>query len=200
MASHSTGTEDDSGELLSSQLTAPTALRKLVLNYLIHHCYTDTAQAFAHDGIYTSSTRSGGESSLAPSDQAAVASMTKKAKNGSYLVASGSTAPGSRSHTRHSTQQFAHPLSAPPLSREDSNMEIEVDSLLSLAGGRTEDGEGTSGNGHTNGVSRGIKFEDAEDTQMGEGSQSEANGHGHSLGNDELSMEELRSLQLRKGE
>lgn len=190
MASFTNGKESDNGEQLASHLTSPTALRKLVLNYLVHHCYTDTAQAFAHDGISTSSSRGGAE-----------ASTSALAMNATTPSAS-----GSKSSSRTTNVQnlgSAHPLSAPPLSREDSSMEIEVDSLLSLAGGRGLNGNGQSAasNGHGNGALDGTIVEGEEDTQMGDSSQArDTTSHMDTLGSEELSAEELQSVRIRSGE
>jgi hypothetical protein len=75
-------------------------------------------------------------------------------------------------------------------------MEIEVDSLLSLAGGR-----GTvAGNGHSNGDQMLV---DGEDTKMGEGSSHStrrAADMSDEDSNEELSADELRSVRVRKGE
>lgn len=190
MAGRLNGKDAEAGEDFSSQLTSPTALRKLVLNYLVHHCYTDTAQAFAHDGIPSSSSRlTEGDASSPLSDP----HKTYEAVNGSSsAAASGSTAPQTRSWSRMVNQQMlgqAHPLSAPPLSREDSSMEVEVDSLLSLAAGRAEGGPSNAENGHT---SRGSA---AEDTRMDDGRAGEAGDS-----DEELSAGELRSVRIRRGE
>jgi hypothetical protein len=203
MSGRAIGDELDSGEQMASQLTSPTALRKLVLNYLIHYCYIDTAQAFAHDGI-TSPPQPRNQT-----ESSAAASGSKRAgesPRNPYLTASSSSqATGSSRLPRHHTLGPAHPLSAPPLSREDSSMEIEVDNLLSLAGGRGEEGETViPGNGHTNGNSDRLAAngDDGEDTKMGEGS----NGSRQVLdlvgenSNEELSADELRSVRVRKGE
>lgn len=34
------------------EVTSPTGIRQMVLNYLIHHCYIETAIAFANDGVH----------------------------------------------------------------------------------------------------------------------------------------------------
>jgi len=204
MASHTNGKEIDSGEQSSSQLTSPTALRKLVLNYLIHYCYTDTAQAFAHDGISAPSGSLGG-------DCVGAEASTSGSRNGKETVnrssssASGSTVPSGRSQSRLTNQQMlgsAHPLSAPPLSREDSSMEIEVDSLLSLAGGRGVNGNGEriGSNGHGNGAGQESDIDGQEDTQMGESSQiRERTVQSEPLSNEELTAEELQSVRIRSG-
>ena len=86
----------------------------------------------------------------------------------------------------------AHPLSAPPLSREDSGMEIEVDSLLSLAGAREENGSGSStSNGRH--IKKEEGDEEEEDTWMDQTAEQE-------LDSDELSIGELRLVRIRKGE
>lgn len=75
-------------------------------------------------------------------------------------------------------------------------MEIEVDSLLSLAGGRGIAG----GNGRANGYQA---VDDGEDTKMGEGSSQStrpAAGMDDEESSEELSTEELRSVRVRKGE
>lgn len=193
MAGHANGEDIDSGEQLSSQLTSPTALRKLVLNYLIHYCYIDTAQAFAQDGISTpTAAHSHGET------QVSNGSTSGKDRKGEPYqpVASGSSLLQTTSGSRLATQQ-AHPLSAPPLSREDSSMEIEVDSLLSLAGGRGEGKEVADRNGQSKAIST------QEDTQMGGDEGNYANGSSdkqREASDEEFSAEELRSVRLRKGE
>ncbi|CAO1631677.1 unnamed protein product [Sympodiomycopsis kandeliae] len=102
-------------------LTSPTALRKLVLNYLLHHCYVDAAHAFINGGI-----DSGTEENGSAQESAVEASSS----------ASGSTHPSSRSQ---------HPLSAPPLSRLDSQMEVESDSQLATAEDPDDTMRGDSG-------------------------------------------------------
>ncbi|MCO5575616.1 hypothetical protein L7F22_029418 [Adiantum nelumboides] len=119
-------------EQQADELTSPAALRKLVLNYLVHHCYLDTAQALADDGI--SSLESLYPSAAGPSSSSSTAATAP----------SGSST-GVR-QSRATNQQLlgtAHPLSAPPLSREDSSMEIEVDSLLTLAQQEQQGAAGT---------------------------------------------------------
>jgi hypothetical protein len=212
MSSQTNGHDSDSGEQQSSQLTSPIALRKLVLNYLIHHCYTDTAQAFAHDGISSSSSQLGPEINGTGFSNSGRRNAGGEVMNGGSSSASGSAAPQTRSHSRMTNQQSlggAHPLSAPPLSREDSSMEIEVDSLLSLAGGRATIGNGsgegvTSGvsNGHENGASQRTDMEgQEEDTQMEErGQMRETANHDETLSEEELSTAELQSVRVRSGE
>ncbi|MCO5598779.1 hypothetical protein L7F22_052878 [Adiantum nelumboides] len=121
-----------------AEITAPTAMRKLVLNYLIHHCYVDTAQAFADDGI-SSSTQMGNVDEAGPSK-----GMMNKVHNSSNGKSGGGH---SRSSSRQNGGSSAHPLSAPPLSHDDSSMEVEIDGLLSLAGDTsTEKGPTRTGN------------------------------------------------------
>jgi hypothetical protein len=190
MASHIEDRDGDSGELMASQLTSPTALRKLVLNYLVHHCYTDTAQAFAHDGI-----------SSTPSRAEQNSSISESVSQNSSFSPSGSTAAQPR-HSRLTSQQTvgsAHPLSAPPLSRDDSSMEIEVDNLLSLAGGRGVNGNRESAVG--NGTEEDTAMENVEAPQNGQSSHMlETNSHKDALGSEELSAEELESVRIRGGE
>ena len=75
-----------------AEITAPTAMRKLVLNYLIHHCYVDTAKAFADDGISSSTQTMNG-------DEAGPSKSTNKVKtsNGKSGLSH------SRSSSRHKT-------------------------------------------------------------------------------------------------
>lgn len=119
----------------ADDLTSPAALRKLVLNYLVHHCYLDTAQALADDGIssldawHTSPTNTATASSSS-SAQRPVSGASGATAN---AAADGHAASSSARASSHNLLGSAHPLSAPPLSRENSSMEIEVDSLLTLA-------------------------------------------------------------------
>ncbi|UZJ54990.1 hypothetical protein CBS101457_004310 [Exobasidium rhododendri] len=189
MTSHTVEKELESGDTMASQLTSPTALRKLVLNYLVHHCYTDTAQAFAHDGSSTFSSRGGLDASasesasLKPSSTSAAPQIRQPRLTHQHLLGS------------------AHPLSAPPLSREDSNMEIEVDSLLSLAGGRGLNGsrDDTTGIRHGNGLEHDTAMDGLEDAQMGESSQVRELDMPHNdvLDSEELSADELQSVRIR---
>ncbi|CBQ67693.1 conserved hypothetical protein [Sporisorium reilianum SRZ2] len=136
------GTSQSAAQPSSSDdadLTSPANLRKLVLNYLLHHCYTDTATAFAKDGIIgdlygaesstlpLSSTASAGRNS-AGAARAATTSAT--ASSSSNRTATDSPLRASGTSTTTTSGRQAHPLSAPPLSRDDSSMEIEVENLL----------------------------------------------------------------------
>lgn len=122
-----------------ADLTSPANLRKLVLNYLLHHCHTETAVAFAKDGIIGD--LYGAESSSFPLSSAASAASAGLSSAGAACgTTTSNTASGSRatstesllrnSGTTNASGRQAHPLSAPPLSRDDSSMEIEVESLL----------------------------------------------------------------------
>lgn len=155
MTGHESGPPKEIEESVS-EITAPTAMRKLVLNYLIHHCYVDTAKAFADDGI-SSSTQ------IANGDEAGPSQSRVQASNGKAKISH------SRSSSRHNGNSSAHPLSAPPLSHDDSSMEVEVDGLLSLAG----------------------------DTST-EKAPSEARLKEEANGSEELSAEDIRSIKARK--
>lgn len=144
---------EENAEQVASQLTSPTALRKLVMNYLVHHCYSDTAQAFADDGTLTS-----------PLSSSAVdrSSITPSSSHGTTLP-------------KHSAKPSAsHPLSAPPLSRQDSSMEVEVDSHLSLARG------------------------DSPSERVGQSSGSSPSQVDERGSHGELSTDEMHNLRIRK--
>ncbi|SNX81603.1 uncharacterized protein MEPE_00308 [Melanopsichium pennsylvanicum] len=109
-----------------NDLTSPANLRKLVLNYLLHHCYTDTAIAFAKDGII------GDLYGAEHANIVTTSSHTPGSTSTSTTAAASNTTPSiSRASNRTApAYRQAHPLSAPPLSRDDSSMEIEVENLL----------------------------------------------------------------------
>ncbi|SPO20865.1 uncharacterized protein UTRI_00342 [Ustilago trichophora] len=145
-----------------ADLTSPANLRKLVLNYLLHHCYTDTAIAFAKDGIIGD--LYGTEPSALPSSSDA-ASLTLNNAGGATSSATAScsrSAPSPSAAAASSTDSVmrssngggrqAHPLSAPPLSRDDSSMEIEVENLLPTSS-EQPDASTAESNGHSNGAS-----------------------------------------------
>ncbi|SOV08514.1 uncharacterized protein UDID_00456 [Ustilago sp. UG-2017a] len=147
-----------------TDLASPANLRKLVLNYLLHHCYTDTAVAFAKDGIIGD--LYGAESTNLPgsSDAAGVTYNTARAASSSSASASNSTANASVSSSTDSplrgsngaAGRQAHPLSAPPLSRDDSSMEIEVENLLPTSSEHLYTSASTANeysNGYSNGAS-----------------------------------------------
>ena len=191
-----------------AELVSPANLRKLVLNYLVHHCYTSTANAFARDGIADTLT------GAAPSSSSLSATRSKPS-NGVSNGSSSNGATGS-SRTAAASVRQAHPLSAPPLSREDSSMEIEVESLLtstnngapplaSTARADDEDEEKekaaaedqvggqvavtvTGTNGHSNGTSAASNGK----THADSASSFEATG--------DLTADELEAVQIRKGE
>ncbi|CAO1622657.1 unnamed protein product [Parajaminaea phylloscopi] len=94
-----------------ADVTSPVALRKLVLDYLLHHCYLDTAQAFAKDGTQQSSDDT--HFGSAPSTSAATSSSA--------------TMPATE-------RRVVHPLSAPPLSERDYAMEVETAEDQTAAG------------------------------------------------------------------
>ncbi|PWN25116.1 hypothetical protein BDZ90DRAFT_234329 [Jaminaea rosea] len=97
-------------------ITSPTTLRKVVLNYLLHHCYVDTANAFAGNAGGESSSLGGGASAVGTAQHVAASSST----------------PATPRRSRH-------PLAAPPLSRQDSSIEVEADAqLLPAASGTSE--------------------------------------------------------------
>lgn len=91
-------------------ITSPTCLRKVVLNYLLHHCYADTAAAFAGNTSGSASSSS----------------------NGAYNDAS--AAVDSSSNGTETPRRSRHPLAAPPLLRQDSSIEVEADANLVAAG------------------------------------------------------------------
>lgn len=122
-----------------ADLTSPANLRKLVLNYLLHHCYTDTAVAFARDGIIGDIYGTDASTFPASSDAAALnptnareasPSTAASSSNGIATASSSTDAALRSSSTSNGATRQAHPLSAPPLSRDDSSMEIEVENLL----------------------------------------------------------------------
>lgn len=43
---------DSDSDSPPTELTSPTGIRQMVLNYLIHHCYIESAIAFANDGVH----------------------------------------------------------------------------------------------------------------------------------------------------
>lgn len=153
-----------------ADLTSPANLRKLVLNYLLHHCYTDTAVAFAKDGIIGDLYGADSTSLPTSSDAAAAAGLTTtsaRAASSSSALASSSRANASvgsstdsplraASSSNGAAGRQAHPLSAPPLSRDDSSMEIEVENLLPTT---SEHLDATSSAGHeySNGYSNGAE-------------------------------------------
>lgn len=137
-------------------LTSPANLRKLVLNYLLHHCYTDTAVAFAKDGIigdlYASDLPA--RPAAASTSQASDSSSRVDTSTGSPPEpALRSTAATATTATNGAAARQAHPLSAPPLSRDDSSMEIEVENLLPTTSEHPA-GHTDHTNGHSNGASR----------------------------------------------
>ncbi|CEH19492.1 GLUCOSE-INDUCED DEGRADATION PROTEIN 8 HOMOLOG [Ceraceosorus bombacis] len=84
---------------------SPAMTRELVLNYLVHHCYLDTALAFAGDGIAAE-----GSSGLDVRSKSQPPGSSKRPGLGAGVV-------------------------PPPLARGDSSteMEIEVDEALAMA-------------------------------------------------------------------
>lgn len=208
MAGPSNGHEDrsssDNPEAFAAQLTAPTALRKLVLNYLIHHCYVDTAQAFADDGISSSAgTAAGALSTGKPGFDDVATSSGMYAPSAPASGPSHRTANGGSSHSRTSSRlasaqsnaTTAHPLSAPPLSREDSGMEVEVDNLLSLASaGATGDARASELGGHGDKTM-------AQNGGSADGKRAQFDASSSVLtssGNEELSADELQNVRIRK--
>ncbi|ETS63540.1 hypothetical protein PaG_01835 [Moesziomyces aphidis] len=137
-------------------LTSPANLRKLVLNYLLHHCYTDTAVAFAKDGIigdlYASDLPA--RPAAASTSQASDSSSRVDTSTGSPPEpAFRSTSATATTATNGAAARQAHPLSAPPLSRDDSSMEIEVENLLPTTSEHPA-AHTDHTNGHSNGASR----------------------------------------------
>lgn len=208
----------------NADLTSPTNLRKLVLNYLIHHCYIDTAHAFAQDGI-SGSMISGNASAVASGSADGSATNGTSGQPGkSSTSSSHGFGPASRRNLASSSRGgpshgSSHPLSAPPLSRDDSSMEIEVDSLLSLAqhnaaaaGNNEKDESVTSTIGASD---EDAAMRDPSDDTNNAGSHasgSTSNGistkrlNGHDRGEldggigPELSAQDLHMVRLRKGE
>ncbi len=140
-----------------ADLTSPANLRKLVLNYLLHHCYTDTAIAFAKDGIigdlYNGDAASAfpiASSSNAGSASTSALGTASASSSRASASAASTTDAALRSSTNGGGRQ-AHPLSAPPLSRDDSSMEIEVENLLPTS----SEHAGPASHDHTNGYSNG---------------------------------------------
>ncbi|KIS71863.1 uncharacterized protein UMAG_00291 [Mycosarcoma maydis] len=210
-----------------ADLTSPANLRKLVLNYLLHHCYTETATAFAKDGIIGD--LYGCESStLVNSADAPGSSST-----GIRTAPSTSTASGSRSPaapvadsplrtitTGNAGGRQAHPLSAPPLSRDDSSMEIEVENLLPTSSEHTDastfhqrehsyglsNGAPSHSNGHSSGSrSNAAVYEQAQDDDQdledAELATSELEDVPDEIDVDispDLTAEDLRNVRARK--
>ncbi|KDN45237.1 hypothetical protein K437DRAFT_256687 [Tilletiaria anomala UBC 951] len=123
-----------------SELISPSSLRRLVLNYLVHHCYVGTAIAFAQDGVssgsgscgyppITASGSSMGTARALASLSAPGLSSNKAGTNG--FVANGRgqnvAANGNATSSRRGANGSLHPLSAPPLIREDSAMETKAE-------------------------------------------------------------------------
>lgn len=216
-----TGDKDKDEQQLSTadrieELTSPTALRKLVLNYLLHHCYIDTAHAFARDGAATPTastegllaeleqereTARGEAAAATPVPSVGYSSAPLSGSTGGSTPRAGGSGLGSRG---------THPLSAPPLSRQDSSMEVEGDHLLAPASSSSIFGVRSGGSGTMPGGPGPID----EDAEMGEAGPRDGeedggsamhdgtNGNGvtHSgeLGS-ELSDEDLQSVRLRQG-
>ncbi|KAN0065999.1 hypothetical protein ACQY0O_000091 [Thecaphora frezii] len=211
-------------------LTSPSNLRKLVLNYLVHHCYADTATAFAKDGIShyfapdSHATRTTNRAHSSPSS----ASPSSSPSSSAPALASGSNPPaadaGSRSaepaHASHlrgplaQGSRQAHPLSAPPLSHEDSSMEVEADSLLALANGASsaanpdvvEQDEAmadassrprTATNGHSNAPLKGVWNGNGHSNGSGYEAAAEEQVDGVETHGD-LSSAEVRAVKMRK--
>ncbi|CAO1627912.1 unnamed protein product [Jaminaea pallidilutea] len=86
--------------------TSPEAIRKLVLDYLLHHCYIDTAQAFAKDGDPLEA------GSLGVTGETTPAASTSR--TGSQLQL------GAASSASATPRRQAHPLAAPPWSGHDA--------------------------------------------------------------------------------
>ncbi|PWN20082.1 hypothetical protein BCV69DRAFT_283616 [Microstroma glucosiphilum] len=197
------------------ELTSPTALRKLVLSYLLHHCYIDTAHAFARDGASTPSASNDGllaeleqERETARGEAAAATPVPSLGYSNAPLGGStgGSTprAGGSSSGSRGT-----HPLSAPPLSRQDSSMEVEGDHLLASASSSSTYNVRSGASGTIPGGPGPID----EDAEMGEagihdgeedggsatydGTNGNGATHSGELGS-ELSDEDLQSVRLRQ--
>ncbi|PWZ02734.1 hypothetical protein BCV70DRAFT_209297 [Testicularia cyperi] len=133
-----------------TDLTSPANLRKLVLNYLIHHCYTETAVAFAKDGITDDLFGTDADATVSSSSAPAQRSKSSRSASRATGPVEGSTSTAATATTSNGSNgggRQAHPLSAPPLSRDDSSMEIEVENLLPTSSERTYDFDGTTRNG-----------------------------------------------------
>ena len=98
-----------------------SSIRKLVLNYLVHHCYIDTAVAFAHDGMGASSAAEG---------SSALSGLLSSTKTNASLAGSVGPAPNGK-RNGNSSNGSSHPLAAPPLSRDDSAMDTEGETSAS---------------------------------------------------------------------
>ncbi|SPO19951.1 uncharacterized protein UTRI_00342_B [Ustilago trichophora] len=174
-----------------ADLTSPANLRKLVLNYLLHHCYTDTAIAFAKDGIIGD--LYGAESSALPSSSSDSAGLTSNNARGATSSATASSSRGAPSssaaasstdvamRTSNGGGRQAHPLSAPPLSRDDSSMEIEVENLLPTTSEQPD-----ASTAHSNGYSNGAPHRSLR-------SRSGAVGHDEEQDDEDLEDAELAS-------
>ncbi|EPQ32484.1 uncharacterized protein PFL1_00678 [Pseudozyma flocculosa PF-1] len=196
---HSNGAASAAAATLSGRadqvdLTSPANLRKLVLNYLVHHCYADTASAFANDGIsgYLAGPSSAADGLTAastdeqpaapsPSGSRAAASSSSSSSRASRTNDAASASP-SQSASRSSapataTGRQAHPLSAPPLSRQDSSMEVEADSLLALATSASSSSAAATTRGDHNGSAPTAMD---EDVSMGEATSASHAANGQS--------------------
>jgi hypothetical protein len=182
---------------MAAQLTSPTALRQLVLNYLVHHCYIDTAQAFVSDGIETGNGSTTGNISAdhAVAESAAPHLSSKQAAQSSWrsnasASGNGHTRSSSRLAANQHAQTSAHPLSAPPLLHEDSSMELEVDGLLTVVGGPASSSSAGT-NGHRQDSSK-------KTEKLSSDVAADAHAARSGLSNDELSTLDLQRVRIRR--
>lgn len=193
-----------------TDLTSPANLRKLVLNYLLHHCYTDTAIAFAKDGIIgdlygaDATTNIGSSSDAAGVASGSGRSASSSSAAGSSRSTAGAAAADAALRSTNGNARQAHPLSAPPLSRDDSSMEIEVENLLPSTSEAASEQVAGHSNGYSNGASlhsngrssRALDEEELEDEELSEVDEVEDDLEGDV--SPDLSAEELRAVRARK--
>ncbi|GAC95610.1 LisH motif-containing protein [Pseudozyma hubeiensis SY62] len=181
-----------------ADLTSPANLRKLVLNYLLHHCYTETATAFAKDGIIGD--LYGGESSMLPisaDDVGASSTGARPAVSSASASGSRSSAATIESSVRTPTAsnggaRQAHPLSAPPLSRDDSSMEIEVENLLPTSSEHA-DASASHHREHSNGLTHSNGH--SAQARNGAGAQTQVHDDDEDLEDAELAASEFDEVQ-----
>lgn len=213
------------------ELQSPSALRNLVLNYLVHHCYIDTAIAFAQDGIggggaaanaSVNITKGQGSSTGASARSGGASWSGKKSANGYHLNGKPARNNGNAEHssarrTGAANGGSTHPLAAPPLSREDSVMEIEAETVAaSIDPAGTEMAEsGTAVPGYSDasamyGEAAKTGAAGDEDTAMNDDGKTarltaSAKGKGVetrqlAIGEADLTQDDVLSVLLRRGE
>ncbi len=202
-----------------TDLQSPSTMRQLVLNYLIHHCYVDTAIAFAQDGIGGSAaaSASGASGSGSRSSDAALAAAKKLAATSNGSGAAGrsrgngvtSAAAGLGAGQGQGSGR-AHPLAAPPLSRDDSAMEIEAETLASRplyeqgAAARSAYGAGADEDEEMGASQQASHQDDSVEeprtkSELAQGKQPQTQA-GSALAEADLSQQDILAVLLRRGE